>query len=69
MAPARQAVEDSDPAIRGRIESEIPVMFADSVPASAVHRSMNVLMVELPCGVELDFERTGDGVRILYVAF
>jgi len=44
-------------------------MFADSVPASAVHRSMNVLMVELPCGVELDFERTGDGVRILYVAF
>lgn len=66
---ARQDVENADPAIRGRVESELPVMFMDSVPATAVTHSGGVLMVELPCGAEIDFERTGDGVRILYVAF
>lgn len=69
LPSAWKAVEEADPVIRGRIESEVPVMFADSVPASAVHRYVDVLMVELPCGVELDFERTGDGVMILYVGF
>jgi hypothetical protein len=69
LEDAWQNVQDADPAIRGRIESEVPVMFMDSVPATAVSHSGGVLMVELPCGVEIDFERTGDGVRILYVAF
>lgn len=64
---AREDVENADPAIRGRIESEIPFAFADSVPANAVRMATGVLMVELPCGVEVDFERTGDGVRIVYV--
>ena len=42
-------------------------MFADSVPGGAVHLATGLLMIELPCGVEIDFERTGDGIRIAYV--
>lgn len=64
---AKDQVEEADPVLRGRIESELPVMFGDSIPAAAVTMAVGVLMVELPCGVEIDFERTGDGVRILYV--
>lgn len=66
---ARQDVESADPVIRDQIDSELPVMFADSVPGSAAHLTTGLLMVELPCGVEVDFERTGDGVRIVYVKF
>lgn len=64
---AKDQLEEADPVMRARIESELPVTFADSVPAAAVQMAVGVLMVELPCGVEVDFERTGDGVRILYL--
>lgn len=69
LESAKQDVENAEPALRARVESELPVAFADSVPANAVSTASGVLMVELPCGVEVDFERTGDGVRIVYVAF
>jgi hypothetical protein len=67
MRDARDQLEELDPALRGRVESELPVMFGDSIPAAAVRMAAGVLMVELPCGVEVDFERMGDGVRILYL--
>lgn len=44
-------------------------MFSDAIPGMAVEsfRSGGLLTIELPCGVEVEFERTGDGVLILHV--
>lgn len=47
-------------------ESEIPVMFTDAIPSSAVLADpAGALLLELPCGVEVVFERVGDGVMLL----
>jgi len=67
MRGARDSVESLDPALREQIDSELPVMFADSVPEEAVRFAPGIRMVELPCGAEIDFEHTGGEVRILFV--
>ena len=64
---ARSEVEEADPALREQIDSELPMMFGDGIPGEAVRFVPGILMVELPCGAEIDFERDGDGVRILFV--
>lgn len=45
-------------------ESEAITMFAgDSVPAGAVYSTIGLKTVELPCGLEVDFEEI-DGARV-----
>jgi hypothetical protein len=67
MRGAADALENLDPALRAAVESETETMFMDSVPGEAVKLQPGLLMLELPCGVEVDFERMGDGVRILFL--
>lgn len=64
---AADALEGLDPDLRTAVDSEIGVLFMDSVPDEAVTMAPGVLMLELPCGVEVDFERVGGGVRILFL--
>lgn len=64
---ANGRLDELSPERRRAVESESETMFADSVPGDSVSIGGSMLMVELPCGVEIDFERTGDGVRILFL--
>lgn len=66
---ARAELDDLPVHKAEQIESEAEVMFCDAVPGTAVEsfRSGGLLTVELPCGIEAEFERTGDGVRILHL--
>lgn len=50
-----------------QIRSETETAFTDSVPSNAVTLPYGRLLLELPCGVEAEFDRTGDGVRILHL--
>jgi hypothetical protein len=50
-----------------QVKSETETMFTDSIPANAAQLPYDRLIVELPCGVETEFERSGDGVRILWM--
>ncbi len=66
---ARTELDDFPVREAEQIESEVEVMFSDAVPGRAVEsfRSGGLLTIELPCGVEAEFERIGDGVRILHL--
>lgn len=64
---AGRRLDELSPDRRRAIESEMETMFSDAVPGDSVSIGSGMLMVELPCGVEVDFERMGDGVRILFL--
>lgn len=49
----------------GQIRSEVKTAFTDSIPSNAVNLPHDRLMLELPCGWEVECDRIGDGVRIL----
>lgn len=55
-------VENFDFVICGCIEFEIFFVFVDLVLVNVVRMVIGVFMVELFCGVEIDFECIGDGV-------
>jgi len=50
-----------------QLRSEIETAFTDSIPSNAVNLPYSRLLLEMPCGVETEFDRTGDGVRILHL--
>lgn len=53
------------------VESEVDTRFTDAIPASAHQspdRPVGILTLTLPCGLNIDFDRTGDGVLILNVS-
>lgn len=68
-AVARRELDEFSVALAEAAESEADVMFSDAIPGTAVgsFRSGGLLTIELPCGIEAEFERTGDGVVILHV--
>jgi hypothetical protein len=65
---AREELATLDESLRSAVESEAATMFADSAPAAAFISAPSILTVELPCGVEIDFEEAADGCRIVHVA-
>lgn len=66
-AEALEGIEALGEPIGATVRSEADVMFLDSIPGGAAVPPSGALMVELPCGVEVSFERIGDDVRIVHV--
>lgn len=65
---ARKTLETLMPERRQTVEAEVDVMFADAIPGGAVWMAPHLLSIRLPCGAEVDFERIGDGVLIMFLA-
>lgn len=68
-ALARQECEALPVRLTRAVVAETATIFSDAIPGMAVEsfRSGGLLTIELPCGIEVEFERTGDGVLILHV--
>lgn len=50
-----------------RVRSQTEAKFTDAIPGDAAPLPYGRLVTGLPCGAAVEFERIGDGVKILWI--